>query len=503
MFTMKKSNYALVIFTFVLTLSAFFCLVSSPAALGSATSYSSNWPMFHHDLTHSGYSTSTPTATNATLLWNFKTNSPVGASPAIVNGLVYIGSDGGIAYCLNASDGSEIWNFTVATTSRGFPGAGGPAISSSMAVANGYVYFGCYDRNVYCLNASTGEKVWNFTTGNTVESCPSVANGHVYVGSWDGNVYCFDAATGAKIWNYSTGGLVESSPAAVGDHIYVGSINGNVYCLDALSGAKIWNYTTGNVVQSSPAVVDGRLYIGSEDDNVYCLNASNGIKIWNYPTLSWVDSSPAVANGYVYVGTGESANPDKNVYCLNALTGAKIWNYTTQDGVDSSPAIAAGYVYVGGWDGNVYCLNASSGANIWTYTTGNHVSSSPAVWNGIVYVGSWDHHVYAFGNQLTTSTPSPGTQPMLSTAEIIYLAAVVIVVVAIAAVLIIFRHKKLHGQVAMNSLKPSRRNERNPQLKNMISQFSVMPLSFNHAFIFSLILSRISLNLANFSSSVP
>jgi hypothetical protein len=105
--------------------------------------------------------------------------------------------------------------------------------------------------------------------------------------------------------------------------------------------------------------------------------------------------------------------------------------------------VARGYVYVGGWDGNVYCLNASSGANIWAYTTGNHVSSSPAVWNGVIYVGSWDHNVYAFGNLATDSTPSAGTQPMLSlTTESIYLTVVVIVVVAFAVVVIMFRHKK-------------------------------------------------------------
>ena len=71
--------------------------------------------------------------------------------------------------------------------SRGFRGRRS-AIGSSMAVVGGYVYFGSYDRNVYCLDASTGDKVWNYTTGNTVESCPSISNGYVYVGSWDGNV---------------------------------------------------------------------------------------------------------------------------------------------------------------------------------------------------------------------------------------------------------------------------------------------------------------------------
>ena len=109
---MKKPNRTLIISVlFVLASSAFFCLVLSSASFAYANSSSDDWPMFHHDLTHTGYSTSTPTATHATLLWNYTTNSVVGASPAIVDGLVYVGSDGGVAYCLNASDGVRNMEF--------------------------------------------------------------------------------------------------------------------------------------------------------------------------------------------------------------------------------------------------------------------------------------------------------------------------------------------------------------------------------------------------------
>jgi uncharacterized repeat protein (TIGR01451 family) len=45
------------------------------------------------------------------------------------------------------------------------------------------------DCNVYALNAVTGAKIWNYKTGDYVESSPAVANGVVYVGSDDGNVY--------------------------------------------------------------------------------------------------------------------------------------------------------------------------------------------------------------------------------------------------------------------------------------------------------------------------
>jgi PGF-CTERM protein len=49
---------------------------------------------------------------------------------------------------------------------------------------------GSMDNNTYALNATTGAKLWSYTTGGEVSS-PAVANGVVYVGSWtpDTNVY--------------------------------------------------------------------------------------------------------------------------------------------------------------------------------------------------------------------------------------------------------------------------------------------------------------------------
>ena len=85
-----------------------------------------------------------------------------------------------------------------------------------------------------------------------------------------------NAASGTKLWNYTTGGDVNSSPAVVDGVVYVGSDDDNVYALNAANGAKLWNYTTGGDVASSPAVVGGVVYVGSEDDNVYALNATNG-----------------------------------------------------------------------------------------------------------------------------------------------------------------------------------------------------------------------------------
>ena len=68
-----------------------------------------DWPMFNHDLAHTGYSTSTVPMTNQTL-WTFTTGGAVESSPAVVNGIVYVGSDDGCVYALNAANGALIWN---------------------------------------------------------------------------------------------------------------------------------------------------------------------------------------------------------------------------------------------------------------------------------------------------------------------------------------------------------------------------------------------------------
>ena len=183
--------------------------------------------------------------------------------------------------------------------------ATGGQIDSSPTVSNGLVYVGSHDGKVYALNASTGmvgenselhnDVVWSFTSGNMIMfSSPAVADGVVYVGSYDSNVYALNATKGAFIWSYKTGYSVVSSPAVSNGVVYVGSEDDNVYALNASTGALIWKYATGGMIMvSSPAVADGKVYIGSNDFNVYALDAANGSLVWKYPTgATWFLRQP-------------------------------------------------------------------------------------------------------------------------------------------------------------------------------------------------------------------
>jgi len=108
------------------------------------------------------------------------TQGYIHSSPAIVGGVVYIGSTDGRVYAFDAATGQPRW---VAGT--------GARIFSSPTVANGVVYIGSQDHRLYALNAATGAILWTYTTGDAIDSSPTVANGMVYVGSWDGKLYAF------------------------------------------------------------------------------------------------------------------------------------------------------------------------------------------------------------------------------------------------------------------------------------------------------------------------
>jgi len=122
----------------------------------------------------------------------------------------------------------------------------------------------------------TGTKLWDFQTWDIVFDSPAISEkGYVYFGSLDNKIYCLDAETGAKAWEFISNGQVQSSPAITEDYVYIGSSDGNIYCLDAELGTRMWSYRTGAVVYSSPAVSGGQVYVGSFDKRMYCLKAAD------------------------------------------------------------------------------------------------------------------------------------------------------------------------------------------------------------------------------------
>lgn len=112
------------------------------------------------------------------------------------------------------------------------PRAGGTAwtyatawsvISSPAVGSGGRVCFGCDDERIYAVT-SGGLLEWSYLTGDIVRSSPAIgSDGRVYAGSNDYVLYGF-ARSSALAWSYRTRSRVISSPAVGLDgRLYAGS----------------------------------------------------------------------------------------------------------------------------------------------------------------------------------------------------------------------------------------------------------------------------------------
>src|SRR5436309_7911631 len=232
----------------------------NPVSLGSVP-----WPMFRHDLLHTGRSPYLGAQTFH-LKWSFDTGGGIDSSPAIdANGNVYVQSRSGYLYSLD-SNGALKWKFSMFDSIVGccFGSESSPAIDS-----NGIIYVGSSDGNLYALFPN-GTLEWRYLTAGPIQSSPAIGNdGTIYVGSDDYNLYAI-SQNGQLKWKFSTGGAVASSPAVdfMGPDqglIYVGSNDSRLYAI-SLSGSLKWDFKTGAGVISSPAIgVGGIVYVTSRD----------------------------------------------------------------------------------------------------------------------------------------------------------------------------------------------------------------------------------------------
>jgi eukaryotic-like serine/threonine-protein kinase len=315
---------------------------------------------------------------------SFISPSGIYSSPAVSYGIIYIGTGDGNIYALNASSGEKIWNLTLRTG----------AIRSSPAVTQGAVYI-CTSEAVYALNAFTGTKIWSSPV-SAYASSPAVVNELVYLGSSDGNVYALNASNGFRVWNYTTGSLRGETTVVANGVVYVGGgrIYRGIYALNASTGEKIWNHTTSwyqnSVILSTPAVADDMIFYAAQSNGLYALSLATGAELW-HSGISATESSPTIANGKVLIGSFSFPN----VHAFDAKSGRQLWTFSTQDDVLSSPAIVDGVAYFGSNDRNIYALDIANGRKIWNYSTGDSVISAPAVGKNEIFICSTDGNVYA------------------------------------------------------------------------------------------------------------
>ena len=283
-------------------------------------------------------------------LWSYKTGGIVAAPPTVADGRVYVGSDDGLLYALDAKTGELRWTFE--TDSKIL------ASAACAAAPNGdgsWILVGSYDNTMYCVDAATGGKLWSYETGNYINGAPAVSDGRVVFGGCDQIVHVVSLTDGKSVATIDAGAYIAASAAVADGLAYVGHYDGELLCVNLADESIAWRYghQDGDASFSSPAVGKDRLVFGSRDERVHCVRRRDGKKLWTFRTGGNVDSSPVICGDKVIVGSD-----DGRLYLLRLANGKKVWSYELGDAIVSSPAVAAGMVIIGCDDGHVYAFGA-------------------------------------------------------------------------------------------------------------------------------------------------
>lgn len=217
----------------------------------------------------------------------------------------------------------------------GFSTLAGIAAGSEADQLNGAtVFVGSDDGNLYAVDATTGEQVWVFEEpSDSIRSSPVVVDGIVYVGCDDGHLYAVDAATGELEWSYRHGAVVHTPSYAAGS-VYVHAVEagiggaGSILALDAATGEVEWEHRDDGLGLHgrAPVVADGRIYtvihtFGILSSSwVIAFDVETGEQLWKYKELFGDLTEPPIYHDGVVIVTGT-----ETIVALDGETGDERW----------------------------------------------------------------------------------------------------------------------------------------------------------------------------------
>jgi outer membrane protein assembly factor BamB len=113
------------------------------------------WTSYRHAQLRSGYQPVSTPDTNSTL-WSWTSPSGVPKNPVIDEGIVYVAAYDDL-YAIDETTGAQLWTVDVnGGSSSSNIGNRGPTVS------DGKLYVGDVEGYLWCLNATNGQEIWHW-----------------------------------------------------------------------------------------------------------------------------------------------------------------------------------------------------------------------------------------------------------------------------------------------------------------------------------------------------
>ncbi|MBP6876128.1 MAG: PQQ-binding-like beta-propeller repeat protein [Candidatus Eisenbacteria bacterium] len=312
---------------------------------------------------------------------------------------------GSTAYGMDGTAGTTMWSFDTYLMSPPSPPESGwvyaiDALGSDLTMDGvSEVVFGCGSNNdyLYCVNGSTGARVWSYdgtdaffnvlsrddVNGDGVRDVVASLGDNTPVSP---RIVTFSGANGGVLWFRPVANTAWNL-AIIGDvtgdgiaDVVPSQLGGNLYCLDGANGSVFWQVSASSqqrVVALDDVNGDGYMDVAAgsyQASNARAYSGRTGALLWTAPTSDWTWAIDRIADC-----TGDGVNDvvagdfDGIVHLINGVSGAIEWSWTNPTGDkiktirgvgdlngNGAPDVVAGtQLLYGGSGGDVYALEGN------------------------------------------------------------------------------------------------------------------------------------------------
>ncbi|WP_089789643.1 outer membrane protein assembly factor BamB family protein [Natronobacterium haloterrestre] len=196
----------------------------------------------------------------------------VSEAPAISDGTAYVAYEDRLG-AIDLGTGEREWVFENE--------AGEILHHISPAVADGLVYIGDVEGNFYAVDADSGDLEWEYEATTEIASSPSVANGTVFFGDRN-RVIALETEAGDKKWDAEVP-FPQNIPSLIANGIVYTSSHTYICAIRSRTGEKIWSHEFGSeiddireasnyAIRMTPIAFDGRIYLTNSNNRVLSIS---------------------------------------------------------------------------------------------------------------------------------------------------------------------------------------------------------------------------------------
>ena len=338
------------------------------------------------------------------VIWNTSVGDGVAnhfsrIKPAVAYNKVFAASRDGDVIAFEQRTGKKLWQADLSNIDgeRSFFArrqsaqlAGGPITGINR------VFIGSENGDIYALDAETGKLAWQGKVKGEIINAPAIDSGILMVNSASGILQAFNASTGEVLWKneqevpaLTLRGL--SPPVIASGGVLVGQANGNVSVFLLEKGQQGWSTDVGEStgttelervvdVDSAPVVFGDKVYSVSSRGNLVALDLRSGKILWERQYSSYRQISISGNNLFLTTDKG-------HVYAVDRNDGLERWSNLTMSNRDvTGPVVYDEYIVVGDFDGYLHWLSQETGEVVARHhVDGSGIHSTPTVINGVLY----------------------------------------------------------------------------------------------------------------------